>query len=250
MTSLTSPISLQLALLSAGLLGLRHGFDHDHIAAISDIASVQASPGKSMRTGMLYAVGHAITVAALGTAVILLQMTLPPTIDSWMERAVGCTLLVLGAYVLWTSIFGRHEHGPVVRSRFMLLAYGASWFWWRVRRAFNAEPIEPPKSLFADGIGTSPAIVLGVVHGLGAETPTQLLLFLLAANLGGIGKGMLGLGFFIAGLLIMNALICAAAAGLIRASSNRRRPMQWIAGVSGTYSIAVGAFFVTAPLLR
>jgi len=28
---------LQLALLSCALLGLRHGFDYDHLAAISDI---------------------------------------------------------------------------------------------------------------------------------------------------------------------------------------------------------------------
>jgi len=44
-------------------------------------------------------------------------------------------------------------------------------------------------------------LMIGVAHGLGAETPSQLMIFLLAANLGGIGKGFLGLTVFIAGLL-------------------------------------------------
>jgi high-affinity nickel permease len=32
--------TLQIALLSAAILGFRHGFDYDHIAALSDIVSV------------------------------------------------------------------------------------------------------------------------------------------------------------------------------------------------------------------
>jgi hypothetical protein len=58
---------------------------------------------------------------------------------------------------------------------------------------------------------------VGVIHGFGAETPTQLLLFLLAANLGGTAAGLLGLLMFIVGLLVMNTLMCAVAAGLFSA---------------------------------
>ena len=39
-----APTTLHLALLSAAVLGLRHGFDYDHIAAISDITSVEQTP--------------------------------------------------------------------------------------------------------------------------------------------------------------------------------------------------------------
>ena len=46
---------LQLALLSAALMGFRHGFDYDHIAAITDITSVQVNPKRAMRLGLLYA---------------------------------------------------------------------------------------------------------------------------------------------------------------------------------------------------
>jgi high-affinity nickel permease len=59
-----TPNSLQLALLSAAILGFRHGFDYDHIAAISDITSVQTDRWRGMRLGLLYALGHAAMVAA------------------------------------------------------------------------------------------------------------------------------------------------------------------------------------------
>ena len=52
-----------------------------------------------------------------------------------------------------------------------------------------------------------------MIHGLGAETPTQILLFLMVANLGGTAAGLLGLLMFIVGLLAMNTLMCASAAG-------------------------------------
>ncbi len=38
--------------------------------------------------------------------------------------------------------------------------------------------------------------VIGILHGVGAETPSQLALFFLTANLGGASRGMLGLAAF------------------------------------------------------
>ncbi len=70
-----TPTSLQLALLSAAILGFRHGFDYDHIAAITDITSVQTNRWRGMRLGLHYALGHAATVAALGTVVIVFQLS-------------------------------------------------------------------------------------------------------------------------------------------------------------------------------
>src|SRR3954454_298883 len=92
--------SLELALLSAAMLGFRHGFDYDHIAAISDISSVQANPQRAMRLGLLYALGHAVTVGVLGSLVVFFQLSLPRRIDSIAERLVGLTLVLLGIYVL------------------------------------------------------------------------------------------------------------------------------------------------------
>jgi high-affinity nickel-transport protein len=103
------------------------------------------------------------------------------------------------------------------------------------------------QQLFADGIGKAPSFVVGVVHGIGAETTTQIMIFLLAANLGGVGKGLLGIAMFVIGMLVMNTLMCAAAAGLFRYSRRGPSTFKWVAGLSAAYSILLGAFFLAGP---
>ena len=43
---------LEITLISWVVLGFRHGFDCDHIAAISDITSVQQKTSIAMRLGL------------------------------------------------------------------------------------------------------------------------------------------------------------------------------------------------------
>ena len=94
-----------------------------------------------------------------------------------------------------------------------LLLNGLLWIYWRLSLILGGTRVEAPQ-VFKDGYGTSSTFLVGVIHGLGAETPTQLLLFLLAANLGGTWSGLLGLFMFIVGLVVMNTLMCGMAAGL------------------------------------
>ena len=221
--SLVDPVNLRLALLSAAVLGFRHGLDYDHIAAITDISSVQLKARDAMRFGLLYVAGHATTVAVLGSAAVVFRIALPPQTDRWAERLVGITLLVLGIYVLGTFFRpSTHSHARP-RTRITLLVNGALWVYWRLSRVFGGTRVEAPQ-VFKDGYGTGSTFLVGVIHGLGAETPTQILLFLMAANLGGTGAGLLGLLMFIVGLLVMNTLMCGAAAGLFSAD----RVLAWM----------------------
>jgi len=228
---LVDPVNLRLALLSAAVLGFRHGLDYDHIAAITDISSVQLKARDAMRYGLLYVAGHATTIALLGSAAVVFRIALPAASDRWAERLVGLTLLVLGLYVLGTFFrpwfFGSSMQGSSTqassahghahpRTRITLLANGVLWIYWRLSRIFGGTRVEAPQ-VFKDGYGTKSAFLVGVIHGLGAETPTQILLFLMAANLGGTAAGLLGLLMFIVGLLAMNTLMCAVAAGLFSA---------------------------------
>lgn len=236
-----SPNTLDLALLSAAVLGFRHGFDYDHIAAITDITSVETSPRRGMGMGLFYVLGHAATVAVLGGAVILFQRSLPPFIDHWAERAVGLTLVLLGLYVLGSMFRDGQSFKP--RSRASLLIGAFRWTSWKMKRIFHPEghhkhldPSEPytKRSVF----------LIGVIHGLGAETPSQLLLFLLAANLGGLGRGFLGLAMFLAGLLVMNTLMTASAVGIFGVSAARPWFMRFVIGLTAAYSLVVGAIFL------
>jgi len=236
--------TLELALLSAAVLGFRHGFDYDHIAAITDITSLEKSPPRAMRMGLIYVLGHAATVAVLGAAVIGFQRSLPARIDSWAERAVGLTLVVLGLYVLGSMLRQKESFRP--RSRASIVIGGFRWLRRKVKAVISpssapdpadtVDPTEPysKRSVFA----------IGVIHGLGAETPSQLLLFLLAANLGGLARGFLGLGMFLAGLIIMNTLMTASAVGIFGFSAAKPRMLRLVIGLTAAYSLIVGTIFL------
>ena len=234
-----TPTSLQLALLSAAVLGLHHGFDYDHIAAITDITSVQQDRWRGMRLGLLYALGHAATVAVLGSAVILFQLSLPRGLDRIAERLVGLTLLLLGLYVLGSLMKG--DFTP--RSRFQLIAGSLRWLHWKVKSYWHDHE-HPAPGAVSWNYNSRSVLMIGVVHGLGAETPSQLMIFLMAANLGGAGKGFLGLGMFLVGLLVMNTIMTAISVGIFGASSRLPRLQFLVTAFTAIYSLAVGALFL------
>jgi len=71
------------------------------------------------------------------------------------------------------------------------------------------------------------AFSIGVIHGLGAETPSQPAPILLAANLGGIARGAGGMWMFLTGLLVMNTLMTASACGLFHRAAPHPRMMRF-----------------------
>ncbi len=241
---------LQLALFSCLLLGFRHGFDYDHLAAITDITSVQRGWREGMRLGFLYALGHALTVAVLGIGVMFLHVSLPHHLDAVGERLVGATLIVLAIYVL-TTLWRRRGHltdpaahhgAHIHRSRIALLISGVSYAGWRVRKLID--PTRPRPDPFAFRYDRSSVFTVGIIHGLGAETPSQLLLFLLAANLGGTSRGLIGLLAFIVGLLTMNTLMTASASGVFAGSVARPRLQAAVTSLTAIYSFAIGTIFL------
>ena len=238
---MAAPLNLKLALFSAAMLGFRHGLDYDHIAAITDISSVQSRARDAMRYGLLYVAGHATTIAILGSLAVAFRISLPAASDRWAERLVGLTLLVLGLYVLGTFFRpSTHSHGP--RTRVTLLINGLLWVYWRLTRIFGGTRVEAPQ-VFKHGYGGTSTFLVGVIHGLGAETFTQVALFLAAASLGGVA-GLLGLAFFILGLLAMNTLMCASAAGLFSATLSSPGALKAVTLATSAYSIVVGIIFL------
>ena len=228
---------LELTLVSCVVLGFRHGFDYDHIAAITDITSVQQKASTAMRLGLLYALGHATMIALLGGIVVLFQLSLPPRLDSWAERLVGLTLIVLAIYVLGSLVWGNPKAIPPSRAAMIIRGFR------RLRRRFSAVPAAYDAEENLNYTGPI-AFGVGVIHGLGAETPSQLALFLLAANLGGVAKGLGGMAMFLAGLLFMNTLMTASSCGLFRSAAPHPRAMRVFVGLTAVYSFVIGCIFL------
>jgi high-affinity nickel permease len=232
--------ALYLALLSAAVLGFRHGFDYDHIAAITDITSVEPLRGRGMRMGLVYAFGHAATVATLAILVLLFRQSIPASLDHWAECAVGLTLVILGIYVLSTLFREKAEYLPL--SRAAIVMDSIRWLVWRCKHLLGVASEKPRKQ--NGPYGWTSVFTVGVIHGLGAETPSQLMLFMLAANLGGVTRGLLGLAVFLAGLLLMNTLMTASAVGLFGLSAAKPHVLRYVIAATASYSVIVGSIFL------
>jgi hypothetical protein len=81
-------------------LGMRHATDADHVVAIATIVSRERSMAGSALIGAAWGVGHTITVMAVGGAIIVFGVVIPPQLGLSMEFAVGIMLVVLGVLTL------------------------------------------------------------------------------------------------------------------------------------------------------
>jgi high-affinity nickel-transport protein len=92
--------------------------------------------------------------------------------------------------------------------------------------------------------GARTAFVVGMVHGVGAETPTQLVIFLTAAGTSGKAAGVAVLASFILGLLSSNTMITLGSSyGFMRASQNWKIYVT-VAVLTGVFSLVIGTLFL------
>ena len=262
--------------LTAFGFGFRHGIDWDHIAALTDITNSQGETRRSMSFATLYALGHALVVFLLGVAAIVFAQRLPAGVDVVMERFVGATLVILGCYVLYGLV--RHGRDFRMRSRWMLVFSGArrGARWLRDRAGatpelvtIEHEHVPAHGAVLMTGAGAelaehrhrhqhvapmpadpfvnyapSTAFGIGMIHGIGAETPTQVLIFVTAAGAGGRVVGLLLLAAFIVGLLASNSVVaCAGAFGFLGATRNFTLYLA-VSCVTAVFSLVIGTIFL------
>jgi len=102
---------------------------------------------------------------------------------------------------------------------------------------------EPTDDAFMN-YGRGTAFGVGMLHGIGAETPTQVVIFLTAAGAGGPVAGVLILVVFLIGLLASNTLITLGSAfGFVTASKNWTLYVT-IAVLTATASLVIGTLFL------
>ena len=77
-------------------LGMRHATDPDHVIAVTTIVSRQRSFRQAAFIGLLWGLGHTITIFVVGSVIILFGLVIPPRIGLSMELSVGLMLILLG----------------------------------------------------------------------------------------------------------------------------------------------------------
>lgn len=265
----TSGFTLGLV-VAALLLGMRHGIDWDHIVAISDIAATQDSKQRGILAGTLYVLGHASVIILLGIGAIALGATVPDWLDAVAGRVVGVTLVALGIVVVVTLVLERGSFRA--RSRWMILFDTSRKLVHatRARYTHSHEHVAIGHTHHdgdeIDDAGTSrvaapihshahahdseseytnrAALGIGAIHGVGAETPTQVVVLLAAASAGGVWAGVGVLLVFVLGLVVSNSAITLASVfGFSMAS--RSQAVQIGFGVfTAVMSIGIGILFL------
>lgn len=231
-----------VALLGTGLgLGLRHGIDWDHIAAISDVTSSQKNSRRSLGMGTLYALGHAAVVVTLGLLAIWFGTLLPDWVDGYMESAVGITLLMLGAWLIWSM--SRNRGRLVLRSRWMLVFDLLKTTYRKMNHRPAAEDTGTNGKQRRE-YGSGASVSIGVVHGIGAETGSQALLLAAAAGATSALTGSFLLIAFVVGLVVSNTLIAIATTTGLIGTDRHHRIHTALGVVIAVFSLVLGSMFV------
>ena len=95
------------------ILGFLHGLGSDHLMAITTLVSRGAKSREALIVGLRFSLGHMATLALIGSLGIILNFTIPPSLQKGSEILGGTLLVLLGGWILYDSLrskFYLHRH--------------------------------------------------------------------------------------------------------------------------------------------
>lgn len=243
-----------LSIIALGFfLGMRHATDPDHVIAVTTIVSRHRSIHHAAFIGVLWGLGHTITILVVGSAIILFGLVIPPRLGLTMELSVGLMLILLGVLNLsgimhWISETVTplqleqhshfHGHGDYVHSHLHGHspekhghAEDATPLGW-IDRMFGGlslyQVVRPLGVGIVHGLAGSAAVALLVLTTI--RVPSWAVLYLLVFGLGTV-----------AGMMLITAAI---AVPFTFSQSRFVRLNRGLGLVSGLVSLAFGFFVV------
>lgn len=228
---------LALVLLVALLLGLRHASDPDHLAAVSTLIASDPENGtrRAGRLGLAWGAGHALTLAAFGLPIVLLQAYLPDTAQRAAEALVGLMIMFLAVRLLlrWRSGHFHthtHTHGDLEHRHL------------HPHRARGHEHAHEPEAR----LGRSPwqAFAIGLVHGTGGSAGVGVLLI---ATIPNQGEAVAALVVLAAGTALSMASLSSGFGFVITRGPVLRRMLAF-APAMGLLTLAFGGWYTLGAL--
>ncbi|SEB13651.1 high-affinity nickel-transport protein [Thalassobacillus cyri] len=216
--------------LLAVLIGMRHGMDGDHIAAIADMVGTESKKKRQVSLGVMYACGHGIIVLIIGLITIFLGSKLPESTLSVLEVCVSLTLIILGGVIL-LSIFKRKKDYEF-KSRITILSE-------MILKTVNKTGDKNVK-LSPVGLAIIGAFIVGIIHGIGVETPTQIAVISNAVGLDNITVAAIQLILFVIGLLVSTILITFLLSWGFMKAKVKQNLYLIFGSITGLYSVGLG----------
>ena len=209
------------------LLGFRHAFEPDHLAAVSTLASRQGTLGHSARLGLAWGAGHTASVAAVALVVLATGVRLPETFSAAAELLVATLLILPGLPVVLRYARGRwHMHAHAHDG------HGAPHLHLHRHDSGTAHAHAHPVWDARRSLG------LGVAHGLAGSAALVLLLITAASS---AVERVLYLAAFGAGTVLGMLAVSFAVGLLVRfASRGRDRWASFLHVGSAAASVAAG----------
>lgn len=211
-------------------LGLRHGFDADHLTVIDGLVRRNAAsrPRLAQVAGIIFSLGHGLVVVAAACATLI--MASQWRVPVWLEpagmlisAAVLLSLAAINLYAVWVTPQGVAVAPVGIRSRLVGRAFASS----------------------------NPLVLagLGALFAISADTLAQAAaLGLTASQFGGIWRAVLVASCFAAGMVLASGINGYWMARLIRMADRRAAIASRImTGAVGMLSLAV-ALIILAKL--
>jgi len=238
-----------LSIIALGFfLGMRHATDPDHVIAITTIVSRERSARRAAVIGACWGAGHTLTIFAVGAAIILFDLVIPPRLGLSMELAVGLMLILLGVWnvasfrrsmpatLLQAPVLHSHphSHGDYIHTH----PHGHSPE--SHSHAPDRTPLAALDQFFCQVrlYQHMRPLVVGIVHGLAGSAAVTLLVL---ATIGNAGWAIAYLLVFGVGTIVCMMLITMSLASAFElAGSKHLRFSHRLGIVSGLISLAFG----------
>lgn len=204
------------------LLGMRHAFEPDHLAAVTSLVSRERGTWRAALLGACWGLGHTMALLIVGGVLIGLRAELPQRVGDVFELGVAFMLIGLGV----RAVMQAAREGPVGPFRMH------RHFW-----AVHQHPGMPAHVHIGGWTFAQRPLLVGAVHGLaGSGALTALVVTTLPSTASQlVYMALFGLGSTV-GMAALSGLLGWP---LARLSANRRVG-QGLSILVGSLSMALG----------